>query len=446
MQKAILAPVFWLTVLVSAPLISLTPVGGARSMAAEIRLWEFDPYTNELQVTVPEGVRPQYFILKEPGRIVLDIPNSNLGLDPIQENYQGIVRHIRIAQFEIGRARIVMELSPGISVTPEQVSLQALGQGNRWLLRPTINVSQALPNLENSQQSATAIAGSIPPWQRSGGNPAIALTVPPPLETSPSEEAIEVALPDLENSDPNNFPVVIPVEVPNPDNRSPEPFVVVPPLENPSPSPARSLPQQEQSSPRNSNIYKEREVPNPASAGNASGALDNSGNSGNSNSENLAADVAVSAGTIAILNYPGTEPLTVKLDSSRQEVMQVQVDLYDRFGNLILPAGSPAIGRFENSRDGIRFIVEAVVLSGRTRSLAAVSEPLNKRRSLSKKRTLGLSTLGAAAGAIVGGITGGPLLGGAAAGAAASFFSSPKSIVLEPGEVLPVRFTEHWRF
>ncbi|NER34733.1 MAG: AMIN domain-containing protein [Oscillatoria sp. SIO1A7] len=439
MQKAILAPVFWLTVLASAPLISLTPVGGARSMAAEIRLWEFDPYTNELQITVPEGVRPQYFILKEPGRIVLDIPNSNLGLDPIQENYQGIVRHIRIAQFEIGRARIVMELSPGISVTPEQISLQPLGQGNRWVLRPTIDVSQALPNLENSPESA--IAGGIPPWQSSGGNPAIALTVPPPLETSPSEEAIEVALPDLENSDPNNFPVVIPVEVPNPDNRSPEPFVVVPPLDNTSPSPAIGLPQQEQSLPENSNIYKEREVPNPA--GNSSGVLDNSGNS---NSEDLAADVAVSAGTIAILNYPGTEPLTVKPDSSRQEVMQVQVDLYDRFGNLILPAGSPAIGRFENSRSGIRFVVEAVVLSGRTRSLAAVSEPLNGRRSLSKKRTLGLSTLGAAAGAIVGGITGGPLLGGAAAGAAASFFSSPKSIVLEPGEVLPVRFTEHWRF
>ena len=105
MEKLKLARVFWLSVLTPAfcniPNLSNLGFMGCNELldaaiAAEERHWEYDPYTNELQITSEET--PDYFILADPPRIVIDIPNSNFGKNSSQENYPGLVRTIRISE------------------------------------------------------------------------------------------------------------------------------------------------------------------------------------------------------------------------------------------------------------------------------------------------------------------------------------------------------------
>lgn len=166
MNKPKLARVFWLIgfVPVFSQIPSPSPVGlrnghvTPAAIAAEIRYWEYDPYTNELQIT--SMGQPQYFILDDPPRIAIDIPNSNFGSNPIEESYSGLVRTIRVSQFKPGQTRIVMDLDPQISLNPGQVQLQPLGQGNRWVLRPQLDLSQTLPSLENRERLPELPPGS----------------------------------------------------------------------------------------------------------------------------------------------------------------------------------------------------------------------------------------------------------------------------------------------
>jgi hypothetical protein len=108
---------------------------------------------------------------------------------------------------------------------------------------------------------------------------------------------------------------------------------------------------------------------------------------------------AIAAGTFLILSYPGSAPFTLDAEYPRQEVLVVQADLYDRAGNLSIPLGTPVIGKFMSDRGTPRFVVEAIVLDGRTVPLAAQSDALRS--------------------------------------------ANPHTI--EPGQVLPVRLTEHWQ-
>ncbi len=166
MKKPKLARVFWLTVFAPAfgnianfgnvgilsllsllsSTVSLNQVHSV-AIAAEGRQWEYDPYTNQLQITSKE--KPEYFILADPPRIVIDVPRSNFGRNPTQESYPGLVQSIRISEFKPGETRMVMDLDPAISIHPGQITLEPLGQGNRWVLRPQIALSQALPRVES---------------------------------------------------------------------------------------------------------------------------------------------------------------------------------------------------------------------------------------------------------------------------------------------------------
>ncbi|NJN86342.1 MAG: AMIN domain-containing protein [Leptolyngbyaceae cyanobacterium SL_7_1] len=107
----------------------------APAQAAELIAWQFNPSTTELEITVPNGVTPRYFILAEPARIVVDLPNTELGAVTAEQAYSGAVRQIRVNQFEPGLTRIVLELSPSAEFTAGQVELEQVTdspQSDRW--------------------------------------------------------------------------------------------------------------------------------------------------------------------------------------------------------------------------------------------------------------------------------------------------------------------------
>lgn len=121
-----------------APLVIAAPV-----QAAELTRWSFDPETNQLEVQVPGGTTPNYFLLAQPARIVLDLPNTNVGNVVEERQYSGAVRYVRVGQFQPNLTRIVIELAPDAVLAPAQVELRnvgsaASGRSERWVLRPLL--------------------------------------------------------------------------------------------------------------------------------------------------------------------------------------------------------------------------------------------------------------------------------------------------------------------
>jgi hypothetical protein len=114
--------------------------------ASTLTQWWFDPASAQLEVTVPAGVTPRTFLLAQPTRIVMDLPNTDVGMVSAGQVYSGPVRQVRVSQFQPGLTRIVMELSPDATLAPEQVQLQQVGpasggQSLCWSEQPSLRPS-----------------------------------------------------------------------------------------------------------------------------------------------------------------------------------------------------------------------------------------------------------------------------------------------------------------
>lgn len=177
----------------------------ANADAATLTRWQFDPTSRELQFTVPGGTTPQHFLLAQPARIVVDLPNTELGSVTEQQSYSGDIRSIRVSQFQPNVARIVIELSPNTVLAPQQVELTQVGEtasGTQWVLRPILADEAATVATQPSSPSATAPA-SPPTVEEALPQVEPAPTVPPTnatvdAEAEAPEEPPAVELPPLE--------------------------------------------------------------------------------------------------------------------------------------------------------------------------------------------------------------------------------------------------------
>ena len=109
--------------------------------ATPLKEWQYNPTSNQLEVTLKDGVKPRYFLMARPARIVLELPNTEVGTVPRQQTYEGAVRQVRVSQVKPGLTRIVLELSPDATLLRGQANLQRVGDAapstsDRWVLRP----------------------------------------------------------------------------------------------------------------------------------------------------------------------------------------------------------------------------------------------------------------------------------------------------------------------
>ncbi|WP_297079017.1 AMIN domain-containing protein, partial [Thermoleptolyngbya sp. M55_K2018_002] len=164
-----------------ATLVSTT--AAAPAQASTLTQWQFDPASTQLEVTVPAGVTPRTFLLAQPTRIVMDLPNTDVGAVSAGQVYGGAVRQVRVSQFQPGLTRIVMELSPDATLAPEQVQLQQVGPASsgqsRWVLRPVL-VGATPP-------ATQPVAPSIPPAEPFGLSAAPPVSPVVPQPAAPSE-------------------------------------------------------------------------------------------------------------------------------------------------------------------------------------------------------------------------------------------------------------------
>ncbi|MEM8546313.1 MAG: AMIN domain-containing protein, partial [Cyanobacteria bacterium P01_H01_bin.119] len=119
----------------------------APARAAVLHGWNFDPVTEALTVTLPDGITPKFFLLAEPARIVLEIPNTTLGTLTTAQEYSGAVRSIRLMEVAAG-SRLVIELAPNTRLDPRHAELTAIALDNgqtQWSLQPLLQDSPPAP-------------------------------------------------------------------------------------------------------------------------------------------------------------------------------------------------------------------------------------------------------------------------------------------------------------
>jgi hypothetical protein len=128
--------------------------------AGKLEDWRFSPESSQLEISVSTPVRPQYFYLSQPPRIVVDLPGTKLGYVPIQQNYSGAVEKIRVSQLNDDITRIVMDLAPGTQFDRNQVQLQPFSWQNptRWVFRPLI-----VGNGNYLSPAYPSVGGELPP-------------------------------------------------------------------------------------------------------------------------------------------------------------------------------------------------------------------------------------------------------------------------------------------
>lgn len=187
--------------LVIAAIASQFPEGAIVSpaLADALANWNFNPTTHHLEVTVKAGTKPRYFLMAQPARIVLDLPDTSIGDVKTQAAYSGPIRQIRVSQFQPGITRIVMELSPNVTLAPGQVQLENAGTtaGNdRWVLRPLI--AQASAPASASKPAAQAAPAKEPtPPAPIAPRSAPAQAAPPAKEPAPPTADITPSTPPV---------------------------------------------------------------------------------------------------------------------------------------------------------------------------------------------------------------------------------------------------------
>lgn len=173
--------------------------------AASLTQWHYDPTSNRLEVTLDQGTTPRYFLMAQPARIVLDLPDTAVGSVQSQGTYSGAIRQIRVSQFQPGLTRIVLELSPDVELAPGQVKLEKANhptETSRWVLRPLIaQASPVQPSAKGAPSAATVSRISEPAPPTQAAVPPLPTKQPPVVRPAPfpveSPTPIQVQVPPL---------------------------------------------------------------------------------------------------------------------------------------------------------------------------------------------------------------------------------------------------------
>lgn len=135
--------------------------------AARLQSWRFDAGQNRLYFTTEGGVQPKAQLIFNPTRLVIDLPGTSLGRSPVNQPYSGAINSIRVGQFDGQTTRIVVELSPGYTLDPQQVRFRGLSPSQWTVELPAPTPLGQSPGpvatmpIENVSRPEPVAAGSV---------------------------------------------------------------------------------------------------------------------------------------------------------------------------------------------------------------------------------------------------------------------------------------------
>lgn len=106
----------------------------APAHAGQLTTWQFHSNQNRLEFTTDEDVQPRAQLVFDPTRLVIDLPGTRLGQAPVNQAIGGAIQNVRIGQFDAETTRIVVELSPGYTLDPQQVRFRGLS-ATEWTVQ-----------------------------------------------------------------------------------------------------------------------------------------------------------------------------------------------------------------------------------------------------------------------------------------------------------------------
>lgn len=83
--------------------------------------WHFDASQNQLNLTTDSGVQPSVKLIANPTRLVIDLPGIVLEYPETPQSYNSAIEQIRVGQFDTETTRLVIQLTPGYKLDPQQV-------------------------------------------------------------------------------------------------------------------------------------------------------------------------------------------------------------------------------------------------------------------------------------------------------------------------------------
>jgi N-acetylmuramoyl-L-alanine amidase len=122
----------WIPLSLLAFLLSCSP-----AWAGRLTFWRFESSQNRLVFTTDEGVQPRAQLIPNPTRLVIDLPNTTLGKQTINQPLTGVFRNLRVGQFDAETARIVIELVPGYTLDPQAIRFQGASPTQWSVTLPT---------------------------------------------------------------------------------------------------------------------------------------------------------------------------------------------------------------------------------------------------------------------------------------------------------------------
>ena len=99
--------------------------------AARLQSWRFDATQNRLYFTTVGGVQPKAQLIFNPTRLVIDLPETSLGRSSVTQPVTGGFESVRVGQFDAQTTRIVVEVSPGYTLDPQQVRFRGISP-SQW--------------------------------------------------------------------------------------------------------------------------------------------------------------------------------------------------------------------------------------------------------------------------------------------------------------------------
>jgi len=298
------------------------------ALAGELRQWQYDPLETELELTLDGEITPRYWVLENPLRIVVELPNTEIQGLTEQNSYSGSVQQISLERSSSEQTLLILYLSPGVKLAPESVAIAT---------SPTAD-----------GLSKTVIRPLIMP-----GNSTVGMNLPPATFEPPANQPL-VSVPPLF---PRSQPQAAQTEDPTP-GASAASLVTQPASVETTPDLVgmRGRSQLEASAPT-------ADIPPIGST--VIPVIQFGQDWPSSNPQRTIAQASHSflpAGTRLKLRYPGQESLVLTPGIPLQEVLIVEEAISDRQGTLLIPVGTAVIGQFQTQGQQSRFQATALVL------------------------------------------------------------------------------------
>ena len=131
-KQSIILGRLWLRLVSSVTIAAIAPIALISSsvQAAVVEDWKLNPNTATVEVILPEGIIPQLSVLPQPGRFVLDLPQTEVGVNVTEFYEDSLVRQVSLTQIDNQTARLIVDFAPGVVLDAQAIELQQIGLEN----------------------------------------------------------------------------------------------------------------------------------------------------------------------------------------------------------------------------------------------------------------------------------------------------------------------------